>query len=210
MRRRTEHAGAQLAGWARLQGSSRPGSFSCLTSSSRRFFIARWCSTRFCSGTQNYQHTAHRSTQKAQVGVHTSCRPPHRSSSSLWTTNPRTAKHVVPRVITKAFWLSVSSPKRSLGGRGGMWTAAACGPAAVGSARVGVNTRTDTRAETLSRRGSQPCVLTTREPQPEAEQGAETARKVAAALDADEPHTALAPLVTEPPTWRCGTRRWCR
>ena len=60
------------------------------------------------------------------------------------------------------------------------------------------------------RRGSQPCAVTTREPQPEAEQGAETARKVAAALDADEPHTALAPLVTEPPTWRCGTRRWCR
>ena len=43
------------------------------------------------------------------------------------------------------------------------------------------------------RRGSQPCAVTTREPQPEAEQGAETARKVAAALDADEPHTALAP-----------------
>ena len=71
MRRRTEHAGAQLAGWARLQGSSRLGSFSCLTSSSRRFFSARWCSTRFCSGAHNYQHTAHRSTQKAQVGVHT-------------------------------------------------------------------------------------------------------------------------------------------
>ena len=125
MRRRTEHAGAQLAGWARLQGSSRLGSFSCLTSSSRRFFNARWCSTRFCSGAHNYQHTAHRSTQKAQVGVHTSCRPPHRSSSLLWTTNPRTAKHAVPRVNTKAFWLSVSSPKRGLGrlgGRGGMWT----------------------------------------------------------------------------------------
>ena len=125
MRRRTEHAGAQLAGWARLQGSSRLGSFSCLTSSSRRFFSARWCSTRFCSGAHNYQHTAHRSTQKAQVGVHTSCRPPHRSSSLLWTTNPRTAKHAVPRVSTKAFWLSVSSPKRGLGrlgGRGGMWT----------------------------------------------------------------------------------------
>ena len=146
MRRRTEHAGAQLAGWARLQGSSRPGSFSCLTSSSRRFFIARWCSTRFCSGTQNYQHTAHRSTQKAQVGVHTSCRPPHRSSSSLWTTNPRTAKHVVPRVITKAFWLSVSSPKRSLGGRGGMWTAAY---SSVARARVGVITRTDSAFRAL-------------------------------------------------------------
>ena len=51
------------------------------------------------------------------------------------------------------------------------------------------------------RRGSQPCVVTTREPQPEAEQGAETARKVAAALDADEPHTAL---------WRPTARRTCR
>ena len=33
---------------------------------------------------------------------------------------PRTAQHPVIRVITTALWLSVSSPKRSLGGRGGM------------------------------------------------------------------------------------------
>ena len=43
------------------------------------------------------------------------------------------------------------------------------------------------------RQGSQPCVVTTREPRPEAERGDETAQKVAAALDADEPHTVLAP-----------------
>ena len=43
------------------------------------------------------------------------------------------------------------------------------------------------------RLSSRPCAVATREPQPEAEQGAETAQKVAAALDADEPHTALAP-----------------
>ena len=43
------------------------------------------------------------------------------------------------------------------------------------------------------RQGSQPCAVNTREPRPEAEQGAETAQKVEAALEADEPHTVLAP-----------------
>ena len=43
------------------------------------------------------------------------------------------------------------------------------------------------------RQGSEACVVTTREPKPVAEQGTETAPRVAAALDADEPHTVLAP-----------------
>ena len=43
------------------------------------------------------------------------------------------------------------------------------------------------------RQGSEACVVTTREPKPVVEQGAETAPRVAAALDADEPHTVLAP-----------------
>jgi len=43
------------------------------------------------------------------------------------------------------------------------------------------------------RQGSDACVVTTREPKPVTEQGAETAARVAAALDADEPHTVLAP-----------------
>ena len=126
MRRRTEHAGAQLAGWARLQGSSRLGSFSCLTSSSRRFFSARWCSTRFCSGAHNYQHTAHRSTQKAQVGVHTPLagRPTaHRAYSG-------------PRIRERRSMPSRGSPPRPSGCPlvpprevwGGWAVAEACGP----------------------------------------------------------------------------------
>ena len=43
------------------------------------------------------------------------------------------------------------------------------------------------------RQGSEACVVTTTEPKPIAEQGAETAPRVAAALDAEEPHTVLAP-----------------
>ena len=43
------------------------------------------------------------------------------------------------------------------------------------------------------RRDSEACVVTTTEPKPIAEQGAETAPRVAAALDAEEPHTVLAP-----------------
>ena len=46
------HAGAQLAERARLQGSSRLSSFSCLSSSSRIFFIVRPCWRCFCSGAQ--------------------------------------------------------------------------------------------------------------------------------------------------------------
>ena len=47
------HAGAQLAcQWARLQGSSRLSSFSCLSSSLRIFFIARLYWRCFCSGAQ--------------------------------------------------------------------------------------------------------------------------------------------------------------
>ena len=145
MRRRTEHAGAQLAGWARLQGSSRLGSFSCLTSSSRRFFSARWCSTRFCSGAHNYQHTAHRSTQKAQVGVHTPLagRPTaHRAYSGPRTRERRSmpSRGSTPRpsgcplVPPREVW-------------GGWAVAEACGArdvAAVASrALVGVITRTD-------------------------------------------------------------------
>ena len=43
------------------------------------------------------------------------------------------------------------------------------------------------------RQGSEACSVTTKEPKPVTEQGDETAARVAAALDADEPHTVLAP-----------------
>jgi hypothetical protein len=52
--------------------------------------------------------------------VRTSCGLPHLSSSLVWSMKPRAAKHPVIRAITTPLWLSVSSPKRSLGGRGGM------------------------------------------------------------------------------------------
>ena len=43
------------------------------------------------------------------------------------------------------------------------------------------------------RQGSEPCVVTTKEPPADEAQGVETARRVEAALDADEPHRVLAP-----------------
>ena len=52
--------------------------------------------------------------------MRTSCGLPHLSSSLVWSMKPRAAKHPVIRAITTPLWLSVSSPKRSLGGRGGM------------------------------------------------------------------------------------------